>query len=281
MREKQNTGKILPICIIGAVVVLLLVAGIGMMRGFKKNPELVTKDSQHFENIADQTSYGQNTATGAIEKNTKIDFQSLETNKDLEKLMTKRKQNLGVTDSLDMIVQEDEQFTVGDKKASMPDILKKIHTQKGEVYEENISGAEQVTAQKSRQYGIYVVRPKDNIWNIHFRLLKDYFASKNIPLSPSADEPETDGTSSGIGKILKFSENLVAIYHLEEKKLVENINIIEPLTKVVIYNMAEIFSLLEEIDYQNVNRIEFDGTNIWIPPTNTQNQKPANQNKPL
>ncbi len=250
-------------------VVILLLSGIGLIRSGKKEiPRSSVTENTAIPSDMDssvQTSYTNDSATGPIEKKPDINFQTLKTDAALDELMTKRKEKSGITDSLDMIVQEDEQFTVGDKKVSMQEILKTIHTSKGEVYEETIDHTGFITPEAAKEYGIYVVRPKDNIWNIHFRVLKDYFASKNIPLSPRADEPETDGSSSGIGKILKFSEGIVSIYHLRKNKLVKDINMIEPLSKIVIYNMSEIFSLLEEVDYQNVNRIEFDGNNIWIP----------------
>ncbi len=67
-------------------------------------------------------------------------------------------------------------------------------------------------------YGVYVVQPGDNIWNIHFRMLKEYYARKGIRLGHNADEPESSGLSSGVGKILKFSEAMVIIYNLKEKR---------------------------------------------------------------
>jgi len=114
-------------------------------------------------------------------------------------------------------------------------------------------------------YGIYVVRSGDNIWNIHFRFLKDYFDHRNIELSPLADEPDTKGFSSGVGKILKFSENMVYIYNLRERKLDVDLNLLQPMSKIVVFNMAEVFSLLDPIDYTAVNRIKFDGDTLWIP----------------
>jgi len=32
--------------------------------------------------------------------------------------------------------------------------------------------------------------------------------------------------------------------------------------------MDEVFSLLKEINYQNIDRIQFDGKTIWIPSEN-------------
>ena len=71
--------------------------------------------------------------------------------------------------------------------------------------------------------------------------------------------------SSGVGKILKFSENMVMIYNLAENRVARDINLIEPLSKIVVYNMDEVFSLLSRINYQNIDRIQFDGKTIWIP----------------
>ena len=114
-------------------------------------------------------------------------------------------------------------------------------------------------------YGIYVVRPGDNIWNIHFLFLKDYFARRGITLSPRSDEPDRRGYSSGVGKILKFSETMVYIYNIRQHKLDVDLNLIHPRSKIVIFNMAEALSLLDQIDYRNVKQIKFDGETLWIP----------------
>jgi len=110
-----------------------------------------------------------------------------------------------------------------------------------------------------------VVQPGDNIWNIHFNILKEYYEYKGINVSSEADEPIDKGLSSGVGKILKFSETLVIIYNLVEKKVTSDIDLLEPLSKIVVYNMDEVFSLLQEINYKNIDRIQFDGKTIWIP----------------
>ena len=73
------------------------------------------------------------------------------------------------------------------------------------------------------------------------------------------------GFSSGVGKVLKFSESMVHIYNLKEKTLDMNLNQIYPLNKIIVYNMDRVFALLDQIDYDNVNRIQFDGETLWIP----------------
>lgn len=117
---------------------------------------------------------------------------------------------------------------------------------------------------RAKEYGIYIVRPGDNIWNIHFQVLSGYFEKKGVTLSPLADEPIARGVSSGVGKLLKFSENMVYLYNLENRQLDVNLDQLTPYKKIVIYNMKRVFELLDQIDYENVNQIQFDGDTIWI-----------------
>jgi len=194
-----------------------------------------------------------------------IDYKDLEKNKALKKLMGSRKDNLGIKKSLDMIVKSNESFTIGDHKISMRDVLEKAFVKEGTVFEEKIEDSGAVLPQKIIEYGIYVVQPGDNIWNIHFNILKEFYEHKGINVSPEADEPVDQGMSSGVGKILKFSETMVIIYNLVEKKVDSDINLLEPLSKIVVYNMDEVFSLLYEVNYDNIDRLQFDGKTIWIP----------------
>ncbi|MEH0021047.1 MAG: hypothetical protein V6Z89_15445 [Desulfobacter sp.] len=203
--------------------------------------------------------------TGDITPPSAIDYKDLEKDDGLKAMMDDRKKNLGIKKSLDMIVKSDESFTVGESTVSMQKILEKAFTSEGKVFEEELSESGSARPSAVREYGIYVVQPGDNLWNIHFRILKDYYAAKSIRVEEKADEPGNTGMSSGVGKILKFSETMVVIYNLLEEKVAQDINIIEPLSKVVVYNMTAVFNLLEEINFDNVNRLQFDGKNIWIP----------------
>lgn len=208
---------------------------------------------------------GGGVVTGDITPPSAIDYKDLEKDDGLKAMMDDRKKNLGIKESLDMIVKSDESFTVGESTVSMQKILEKAFTSEGKVFEEELSESGSAKPSAVREYGIYVVQPGDNLWNIHFRILKDYYAAKGIEVEEKADEPGNTGMSSGVGKILKFSETMVVIYNLLEEKVTRDINIIEPLSKVVVYNMTAVFNLLEEINFDNVNRLQFDGKNIWIP----------------
>lgn len=212
------------------------------------------------------------TKVGVVEKQirTKPEI-AYKNNKDMEntpfpdQMMENRLQALGIKNSLDMVIRSDESFIVGDKKVSMSDILEKAFTRRKKIFEARITESEETTVEHIKEYGIYVVRPGDNIWNIHFNILKEYYTSQGIVVPFKADEPLNSGHSSGVGKILKFSETMVIIYNLIDREIVTDINLLEPLSKIVVYNLDEVFALLEEIDYDNINQIQFDGMTIWIP----------------
>jgi hypothetical protein len=195
-----------------------------------------------------------------------IDYNKLQekTDENLTALMEARKAPYGVEKSIDMIVRSDESIKVGEETLRMKEILDEVRLRLGEIVETDLAGESQPEAGDD-VFGIHVVQADENIWDIHFNLLKDYYDHKGIQLSPLADEPDRKGYSSGVGKILKFSENLVHIYNVRERRLETDLDQIYPLTKIVIYNMGRVFALLDRIDYKDVNRIEFDGETLWLP----------------
>lgn len=195
-----------------------------------------------------------------------IDYNKLEEKADdtLTALMEERKAPYGVDKSIDMIVKSDESIKVGEETLEMKKILDEVRLGLGEIVETDLTG-ESESEEDEAVFGIHVVQPQENIWDIHFNLLKDYYDHKGIQLSPLADEPDRRGYSSGVGKILKFSEKLVHIYNLREKRIETDLDQIYPLSKIVIYNMDRVFALLDGINYKDVNRIEFDGETLWLP----------------
>ncbi len=198
-----------------------------------------------------------------------IDYNQLDRDPALQALMEKRKKQLGIDGGVDIIARMDESIKIGDQVIPMKEIIDQIRIKQGGIVEKNLSATETTSGQKpittAEIFGIHVVQPGENIWNIHFTLLKNYFAHQGVDLPLRADEPLGGGQSSGVGKLLKFSENIVYIYNIRERKLSDNLDQIIPLTKIVIYNMERIFSLLDQIDYKNLNRIRFDGVTVWIP----------------
>ena len=205
-----------------------------------------------------------------IEKpKTVIDYDKMGQNSETDTMMAKRKADLGVGQGVDMIAKPEESLKVGGTTVPKQDILDQIRIKEGDIIEKTLDDQEPEDISEETgetgSYGIYVVQPGDNIWNIHFKFLQDYFSRKGISISPSSDEPDEQGFSSGVGKVLKFSENMVHIYNLKERRLDGDINAIKPLSKIVVYNMDQIYALLDQIDTARVNRIQFDGETLWIP----------------
>lgn len=188
-----------------------------------------------------------------------------------KEITDERKAQFGMDKGIDLILKADESVKIGGTTVSMQEILKHIQLKKGDIVEKNVGNTASEplpaagNAAHAEAYGIYVVQPADNIWNVHFRFLRDYFKQRGIMLSMISDEPNRSGLSSGVGKILKFSEGMVYIYNLTERKLDLNLNLIRPLTKIVIFDMARIFALLNQIDEKRINHIQFDGETLWIP----------------
>ncbi len=202
---------------------------------------------------------------GTIEQPPEIDFSRLDRDNALSRMMERRKQAFGIGKSLDMIVKSDEAFKVGKTIVRMRDILEKNRLTNNRVFAETIAESGAVVPESTAEYGIHVVQKGDNIWNIHFGIIQDYYKARGVSIPGRADEPRNGGYSSGIGKLLKFSESIVTIYNILDKDVAKDINLLEPLSKIVVYNMKEVFSLLQEIDYDNVDQIQFDGETIWIP----------------
>lgn len=194
-----------------------------------------------------------------------IDYNELEKDQELKDLMQDRKAKYGLGKGIDIITKSDEALKIGDATVPMQEILDKIRLKTGDIIERDLQTGQADSGDKIKEFGIYVVHPGDNIWNIHFKFLKDYFDHKGVSLSPIADEPDRVGRSSGVGKILKFSENTVQIYNIRKHELDIDLNMIVPLSKIVVYNMEQIFSLLDLIDYEQVNSIQFDGETLWVP----------------
>jgi len=194
-----------------------------------------------------------------------IDMSRLENDDEFQRLMQERKSEFGVRKGVDLIVKSSETLKIGDTTVSMNEIFEKIRLKKGGIVEKDIQRGISENNPDLQVYGVYLVQRGDNIWNIHFKFLREYFGNKGVTLSPVSDEPTRSGRSSGVGKLLKFSENMVYIYNLREKEFEADLNTLQPNSKIVIFNMREVFALLDQIDFQQVNHIQFDGETLWIP----------------
>jgi hypothetical protein len=192
-----------------------------------------------------------------------IDFSQIDNNAELRALMKSRKAEYGVDSGVDMIAKPEETLKVGGVVVPMKEILDKIRLNQREVTDADLAVPQE--QRPADVYGIYVVRPGDSIWKIHFNLLMGYFAQKGIVLSRGSDEPLKTGKSSGVGKILKFSESMVSIYNVKERKLEKKLNLLQPNSKIVVFNIGQVLDQFKQIDYQQIDRVRFDGKTLWMP----------------
>lgn len=125
------------------------------------------------------------------------------------------------------------------------------------------SEAETSAKEPPRYYGIYVVQPGDNLWNIHFAFLREYFRNRSIPLPPDADEPRRSH-SSGVARILKYAEKMVFIFNIKTRQISRDLDFLEPLEKIVIFNLSNLDRVLSPVDAENLNRVHFDGQDLFV-----------------
>jgi hypothetical protein len=258
-KEPENQNKLLAIIVLVAVILSLFAAGLTWWLNKREGVDFETTTPQDPEQRL------------PVQNPPVIEYRNGEESVAVKELTEQRKADLGVEESLDLVLKSDESLKLGGTIVSMEEILSHIRLKRGDIIENDLvpkalkSAGETADARGADVYGIHVVRPDDNIWNIHFRFLKDYFAKRGISLSPRSDEATSSGYSSGVGKILKFSENMVYVYNIRDRSLDVDLDLIHPLSKIIVFDMGRVFALLDQIDYENVNRIQFDGETLWIP----------------
>jgi len=254
LKTTLSSKNLLVTLVVGAVITTIAVSGMTIWQS--KQAEKTPEKTEAIQPIP-------------IETQPVIEYPEV-TDSDTQ-LTETRKSSLGIENGVDLIVKADEALKLGDAIVPMKEILDRIKLKQGKIIESDIGQqllpSMELTQKNPTQsaYGIYVVQPDDNIWNIHFQFLQDYFKNRGISLTPASDEAMVNGSSSGVGKLLKFSEKMVYIYNIRDRKLAVDLGLIHPLTKVVVFDMGRVFSLLDQIDYEHVNRVEFDGEIIWIP----------------
>ncbi len=176
-----------------------------------------------------------------------------------------RKKELGLSKSIDVVLKPGEQAEIKGTVINPHEVVKQKEIEEGKIIEEKLSSGDNSSQNKEEElYGIHVVRKGENLWNIHFGLIKDYLASQGIKIPDNADEPYENGRSSGVGKLLKFAENMVLVYNIKQKKSRRNINIIHPGEEVVIFKINSIFKMLKGIDFKQLDYIVFDGRRIYL-----------------
>ncbi len=256
-KSGRKTSSLVLIALAGLVLLAILAA-----YQYLSQPETEPSDAQ----APAATSAAPTAETPAAQRPGQvIEYGKLDSDPDLKNMMEARKEALDVGEGIDIIAKSDETLQIGKNRVSMKELQDQIRLKLGEIGEETLGPDGQPLPADPETFGIHVVRSGDNIWNIHFAFLQDYFRRRGVSLTPSADEPNQRGYSSGVGKLLKFSENMVYIYNVKDKAFSQDLNLIEPNSKIVVYKMDRVFELLEQLDYENINRIQFDGDTLWVP----------------
>ena len=113
-------------------------------------------------------------------------------------------------------------------------------------------------------YGIHLVLPGENLWQVHLDFLREYFAKKGIVLEQGADRPDQKGRSSGVARILKYAERMVFIYSLKDNQLSDDLNLIRPNEKIVIFNITRLDKILKKLDANEIKKVRLDGNNLTL-----------------
>jgi hypothetical protein len=180
----------------------------------------------------------------------------------LAQLTVERKQRFGIDKGLDLISRADEIIRIGTRTVAMKEILDEIDSAAHLAPRPSLPAQGQTV---DGYYGIYLVEPDDNIWNIHILFLQEALASRGISLLPIADEPDHHGFSSGQGKILNFPDEMAHIYNIAQRRLERDLSRVTAMNLLIVYDLQALLRLLDQIDQGRLNHIEFDGQSIWMP----------------
>ncbi|MBI5521081.1 MAG: hypothetical protein HY910_00535 [Desulfarculus sp.] len=178
-----------------------------------------------------------------------------------------RKEPYGLEKSLDAVVRSDESIKLGKETVPVAELERKLVVEgRKALLDKPLGKGQQITA-----WGVYAVRPGDNLWKIHYGLLGEYLSHRGHQLPPQADQPTRQGTSSGVGKVLKFAEHMVGVYNLKTGHMSRDLDLLEPGEKVVVFNLTEIFDQLAQIEPQELGGVMYDGRVLLFP----KRDKPA------
>ncbi len=195
-----------------------------------------------------------------------------------------RKKAFGLDQSVDHVVLPREPFTIDGQEWTIEKIRKRLGidaprtlkesgepilhsvTEKpvGSFVKKSLKPEAPKAAPPPGYYGVRLVRPGENLWNIHYHILREYFARRNVRLPRLADEPRPDGTSSGIGKVLKFLENIVYVYNIRENRLVDDLNRLYPNDLIVFFKISDVFASLDTLTPQDLPLLRYTGTTLEL-----------------
>ncbi len=162
----------------------------------------------------------------------------------VETSQEQRKEAFGLSNSVDHVLLKDEPFELGGKTLTIDGIQSDMRGQRGEGAP---GAAAQAGGADSPYYAVRIVRPADNVWKIHYAILQEYLARRQVILPKNADRKLPNGRSSSVGKLLKFIESVVTVYNVDQSKIEKNINVIYPGSLVVFFKISDLFKALDKL----------------------------------
>lgn len=187
-----------------------------------------------------------------------------------ESTQEERKEAFELRNSVDKILLKDEDLEVEGKPVTISEILGQLHDAKSfqplipSIEERDLGGyikkpivPVKAPSAQSAYYGVRLVRPAENLWKIHYRIIQEYLARRQIILPPRADEPYPDGRSSGVGRLLKFIEGVVYIYNAGQARLETDRNLIQPHSVLVIFKISDLFEALDQLQPQDIQWLRY------------------------
>ncbi|MBW2146925.1 MAG: hypothetical protein JRI22_07885 [Deltaproteobacteria bacterium] len=156
---------------------------------------------------------------------------------------------IGVLGGSDLLIMPGQEVWVKGKKIPIREMIRLIR--------------EKRPSEQNDLFGLRIVRPGDNIWNIHFDVIKAFFLNqRGIHIPPLIDEPDERRRSSGVGKILKFSETIGVSYNLMTRKIMWDPNFLIPGQEIYFFRMKDILSVLEGVSVAELNKFAYDGREL-------------------
>ena len=192
-----------------------------------------------------------------------------------------RKEAFGLKSSVDHIVQSQEPFSVHGRQWTIEDIQKRLASQAPRSRQEMSPAQEGASlggflqkplpakqdgpsSQKITYYGVRLVRSGENLWEIHYGVVREYFARRGVDLPHRADEPRADGRSTGVGRLLKFLESIVHVYDSRQNRLVENLHLLHPNDLIVFFNISEVFGALDQVNPEDLDSLRYLGPTLQL-----------------
>ena len=195
-----------------------------------------------------------------------------------ESTQEERKEAFELNRSVDQIVLKNEPLTLEGREVTIEEILRQLQGHKDfrqlfpSIQETEIGGyiRRPVFAPKAREdapavyYGVREVRPGENLWKLHYRIIQEYMARRHIILPPTADEPFPDGRSSGVGRLLKYIENVVVVYNMDQDRLEKDLNAIQPSSVLVFFKISDLFAVLDQLRAEDLRWVRYVNNRLRI-----------------